>query len=152
MVILTAQFRLCYDNNTIESIVPPRNTGCLWVLSTSVYQLLRTSVHSIFYPLPWPQFIPSSTCFLDLSSFHLLPASLTSVHSIFYPLPWLPIFSSYFSVFLSSCFPEGSKVGQPLVSLHPLFLMCDQSIQIFFFLFLHLYLLVLLLSIDLCWK
>jgi len=92
----------------IESIVPFRNIGCLWVLSTSVYRLLRTSVHSSFYLLLW-----------------------------------LPIFSSYFSVFLSSCFPEGSKVGQPLVSLHPLFLMCDRSIQIFFFLFLHLYLLVL---------
>ena len=84
-----------HDNNIIiiKSIVPSRNIGCLWVLSTSVYQLLRTLVHSSFYPLPW-----------------------------------LPIFSSYFSVFLSSCFPEGSKVGQPLVSLHPLFLMCDQSI------------------------
>ena len=77
----------------IESIVASRNIGCLWVLSTSVYRLLRTLVHSSFYPLPW-----------------------------------LPIFSSCFSVFLSSCFPEGSKVGQPLVSLHPLFLMCDRSI------------------------
>ena len=74
-----------------------RNIGCLWVLSTAVYQLLRTLVHSSFYPLPW-----------------------------------LPIFSSYISVFLSSCFPEGPKVGQPLVSLHPLFLMCDQSINFFF--------------------
>ena len=37
-------------------------------------------------------------------------------------LPWLPIFSSYFSFFLSSCSPLGSKVGQPLVSLHPLLL------------------------------
>jgi hypothetical protein len=78
----------------IVPIVPSRNIGCLWVLSTSVYRLLRTSVH------------PS-----------------------FYSLPWLPIFSSYFSVFLSSCFPEGFKVGQPLVSLHSLFLMCDRSIS-----------------------
>ena len=101
----------------IESIVPSRDMGCLWVLSTSVYRLLRTLVHSSFYPLPW-----------------------------------LPIFSSYFSVFLSSCSPEGSKVGQPRVSFHPLSLMRDQSIWIFFFLFLHLYLLVLLLSIGLCWK
>jgi len=77
----------------IESIVPSRNIGCLWVLSTSVCRLLRTLVHSSFYPLPW-----------------------------------LPIFSSYFSVFLSSCFPEGSRVGQPLVFLHLLFLMCDRSI------------------------
>jgi len=77
----------------IESIVPSRNTGCLRVLSTSVYQLLGTLVNSSFYPLPW-----------------------------------LPIFSICFSVFLSSCFLEGSKVGQPLVLLHPLFLMCDQSI------------------------
>ena len=75
------------------------NIGCLWVLSTSVYRLLRTLVHSSFYPLPR-----------------------------------LPIFSSCFSVFLSSCFPEGSRVGQPLLSLHPLFLICDQSILIFFFL------------------
>jgi hypothetical protein len=67
----------------IESIVPSRNVGCPWVLSTSVYRLLRTLVHSIFYPLPW-----------------------------------LPIFSSCFSVFPSSCFPEGSKVGQPLVLLY----------------------------------
>jgi hypothetical protein len=59
-----------------ESIVPSRNIGCLWVLSTSVYRLLRTSVHSNFYALPW-----------------------------------LPIFSICFSVYLSSCFPEGSKVG-----------------------------------------
>jgi len=44
----------------------------------------------------------------------------TLVHSTFYLLPWLPIFSSCFLVFLHSCFPEGSKVGQPLVSLHPL--------------------------------
>ena len=71
----------------IESIVPSRNTGCLRVLSTSVYQLLGTLVNSSFYPLPW-----------------------------------LPIFSICFSVFLSSCFLEGSKVGQPLVLLHPLFL------------------------------
>jgi hypothetical protein len=77
----------------IESIIPSRNIGCLWVLSTSVYRLLRTLVYSSFYLLPW-----------------------------------LPIFSSCFSVFLFSCFPEGSKVGQPLVSLHPLFVMCDQSI------------------------
>ena len=69
----------------IESIVPSRNIGCLWVLSTSVYQLLGTLVHSSVYPLPW-----------------------------------LLIFSSCFSVFLSSCFLEGSKVGQPLVLLHPL--------------------------------
>ena len=74
-------------NIVIESIVPSRNIGCLWVLSTSDYRLLRTLVHSSFYLLPW-----------------------------------LPIFSSCFSVFLSSCFLEGSKVGQPLVSLHPLFL------------------------------
>ena len=60
----------------IESIVPTRNIGCLWVLATSVYRLLRNLVHSSFYPFPW-----------------------------------LPIFSSCFSVFLSSCFPEGSKVG-----------------------------------------
>jgi len=58
----------------IESIVPSRNIGCLWILSTSVYWLLRNLVHSSFHPLPW-----------------------------------LPIFTSYFSVFLSSCFPEGSK-------------------------------------------
>ena len=77
----------------IESIVPSRNIGCLWVLSTSVYQLLGTLVHFSFYPLPW-----------------------------------LLTFSSCFSVFLSSCFLEGSKVGQPLVLLHPLFLMCDLSI------------------------
>ena len=77
----------------IGSIVPSRNIGCLWVLSTSVYRLLRTLVHSSFYPLPW-----------------------------------LPIFSSYFSIFLSSFFPEGSTVGQPLVSFHPLYLMCDRSI------------------------
>ena len=83
----------------IQSVVPSRNIGFLWVLSTSVYRLLRTSVHSSFYPLPWS-----------------------------------PIFSSYFFVFLSSCFPEGSKVGQPLVSLHPLFLMCDRSILNFLFL------------------
>ena len=74
----------------IKSIVPSRNIGCLWVLSTSVYRLLRTLVHSSFYPLPW-----------------------------------IPIFSSYFSVFLSSCFLEGSKVVHSFVSLHPLFLMCD---------------------------
>jgi hypothetical protein len=44
-----------------ESIVPSRNIGCLWVLSTSVYQLLRTLVHSSFYPLTWlPKF---SSCF-----------------------------------------------------------------------------------------
>ena len=79
----------------IESIVPSRNIGCLWVLSTSVYQLLRTLVHSSFYPLPW-----------------------------------LPIFSSCFSVYLSSCFPEGYKVGQPLVSLHPFF--CVWSIHLNF--------------------
>ena len=36
----------------IESIIPSRNIGCLWVLSTSVYRLLRTLVHSSFYPLP----------------------------------------------------------------------------------------------------
>jgi hypothetical protein len=36
----------------IESIVSSRNIGCLRVLSTSVYRLLRTSVHSSFYPLP----------------------------------------------------------------------------------------------------
>ena len=30
-----------------------RNIGCLWVLSTSVYQLPRTFVRSSFYPLPW---------------------------------------------------------------------------------------------------
>ena len=30
-----------------------RNIGCLWVLSTSVYQLPRTLVRSSFYPLPW---------------------------------------------------------------------------------------------------
>jgi predicted small integral membrane protein len=77
----------------MESIVPSRNIGCLQVLSTPVYRLLRTLVHSSFYPLPW-----------------------------------LPIFSSYFSVFLSSCFCEDSKVGQPLALLHPLFLMCDQFI------------------------
>ena len=65
-----------YNNNIIKSIVPSRNIGCLWVLSTSVYRLLRTLVHSSFYPLPW-----------------------------------LPIFSSCFSVFLSSSFPEDSKVG-----------------------------------------
>jgi hypothetical protein len=53
----------------IKSIVPARNIGCLWVLSTSVYRLLRTLFHSSFDPLPW-----------------------------------LPIFSSYFSVFL---FPWG---------------------------------------------
>ena len=76
----------------MESIIPSRNIGCLWVLSTFVYRLLRTLVHSRFYPLPW-----------------------------------LPIFSSRFSVFLSSCFPEGSKIGQLLISLHPVFLMCDQS-------------------------
>ena len=67
----------------IEPNVPSRKIGCLWVLSTSVYRLLRTLVYSSFYRLPW-----------------------------------LPISSSCFSVFLSSCFPEGSKVGQPLVSLH----------------------------------
>jgi len=71
----------------IESIVPSRNIGCLWVLSTYVYQLLGTLVHSSFYPLPW-----------------------------------LPIFSSCFSVFLSSCVLEGSKVGPPLILFHPLFL------------------------------
>ena len=71
----------------IKSIVPSRNMGCLLVLSTSVYRLLRTLVHSSFYPLPS-----------------------------------LSIFSSYFSVFLSSWFPEGSKVGQPLVSVYPHFL------------------------------
>jgi len=106
-----------YNNIIIQSIVLSRKIGCLWVLSTSVYRLLRTSVHSSSYLLPW-----------------------------------LLIFSSYFSVFLSSCFPEDSKVVHSLVSVHPLFLMCDQSIQIFFFLFVHLYLPVLLLSIDLCWK
>ena len=59
----------------IYSIVPSfRNTCCLWVLSTSVYQLLGTLVHPTFYPLPW-----------------------------------LPIFSSCFSVFLSSCFLEGTS-------------------------------------------
>ena len=51
----------------------------------------------------------------------------TLVHSSFYPLPWLLIFSSYFSVFLSSSFLEDSSVGRPLVFLHPLFLMCDLS-------------------------
>ena len=71
----------------ITSIIPSRNIGCLWVLSISVYRLLRILVYSSFYSLPW-----------------------------------LPIFSSCFSVFLSSCFPEGSRVGQALVSLHPLFL------------------------------
>jgi len=30
-----------------------RNIGCLWVLSTSVYQLPETLVHSSFYPLLW---------------------------------------------------------------------------------------------------
>ena len=95
-----------YNIIIIESIVPSRNIGCLWVLSTSIYRLLRTLVHSSFYPLQW-----------------------------------LSIFSIYFSVILSSCLPEGSKVGQPLLFLHPLFLICDQSIQIFFFLFVHLYLL-----------
>jgi len=70
-----------------------RNISCLWVLSTSVYRLLRTLVHSISYPLPY-----------------------------------LPIFSSYFSVFLSSCFLEDSKIVHSLVSLHLLFLICDQPI------------------------
>ena len=36
----------------IMSIVPSRSIGCLWVFSTSVYQLPRTLVHSSFYPLP----------------------------------------------------------------------------------------------------
>ena len=60
----------------IKSIVPSRSIGCLWVFSTSVYQLPRTLVHSSFYPHPW-----------------------------------LLIFSSYFSVFFSSCFLEDSSVG-----------------------------------------
>jgi hypothetical protein len=58
----------------------------------------------------------------------------TLVHSSFYPLPCLPTFSSRFSVFLSSRFPEGFKVGQPLVSLHPLFLMCETDPSKFLFL------------------
>ena len=33
----------------IESIVPSRNIGCLWVLCNSVCRLLRTLVHSSFY-------------------------------------------------------------------------------------------------------
>ena len=94
---------ICNSNIIIiESIVPSRNIGCLWVLSTSEYQLLGTLVYSSFYPLPWL------------------------------------LISSCFSVFLSSRFLDGSKEGHPLVLLHPLFLMCDQSIKIFFFLFLFL--------------
>ena len=77
----------------IDSVGLSRNIGCLWVLSTSVYRLLRNLVHSSSYPL------------------HCLP-----------------IFSSYFSVFLSSCFLEDSKIVHSLLSLHLLFLMCDQSI------------------------
>jgi len=57
-----------------------------------------------------------------MSPFHFYQLLGTLVHSSFYPLPWLPIFSSCFSVFLSSCFLEGSRVGQLLVLLHPIFL------------------------------
>jgi hypothetical protein len=57
------------------------------------------------------------------------------------------MFSNYFLVFLSSCFPEGSIVRWPFVFLHHLFLVCDQSIQIFSFLFLNLHLLGPLLSL-----
>jgi len=56
-----------------------------------------------------------------MSPFHFYQLLRTLVHCSFYPLPWLLIFSSCFSVYLSSCFPEGSKVGQPLVSLHQVF-------------------------------
>ena len=88
----------------IKAIVPSRSIGCLWVFSTSVYQLPRTLVYSSFYPLPW-----------------------------------LLIFSSHFSVFLSSCFLEDSSVGQPLVFLHPVFLMCDvdPDIGLYYHLFIH---------------
>jgi len=80
----------------IKSIIPSRNIGCLWVLSTSVYRLLRTLVHSSFYPLPW-----------------------------------LPIFSSCFSVFLSSCFPEGSRYS-PMILFNwaslPFWYKCSDTI------------------------
>ena len=43
------------NNNNVRCSF--RNIGCLWVLSTSVYQLPGTLVHSSFYPLlGWPIF------------------------------------------------------------------------------------------------
>ena len=75
------------NNNNKSPSFLSRNIGRLWALSTSVYRLLRTLVHSSSYTL---------SC--------------------------LPISSSYFSVFLSSCFLEDSKIVHSLVSLHLLFL------------------------------
>jgi hypothetical protein len=40
-----------FNNNRIRC--PPRNTGCLWALSTSGYQPPRTVVRSSFYPILW---------------------------------------------------------------------------------------------------
>ena len=54
------------NNNNNKVHCSFRNMGCLWVLSTSVYQLTRTLVRSSFYPLPWwPIFTSYSWVFLS---------------------------------------------------------------------------------------
>ena len=72
----------------IESIVPSRNIGCLWVLSTSV-QLLGTLVHSSFYPLPWG--------FQSRAAFGTFPSSFLNVWPIHLNFLFL------ISKFISSC-------------------------------------------------
>jgi hypothetical protein len=77
----------------IESIVPFRNIGCLWVLSTSVYRLLRTAVHSSFCPLYYNNIIIESIVpFRNIGCLWVLSTSVyrllrTAVHSSFCPLP-----------------------------------------------------------------
>ena len=87
----------------IESIVFSRNIGCLWVLSTSVYRLLRTLVHSSFYPLPWLPISSYFSVFLfpwgfqSRAAFGISPSSFLNVWPIHINFLFL------ISTFISSC-------------------------------------------------
>ena len=88
----------------IESIVPSRNIGCLRVLSTSVYQLLGTLVHSSFYPLPWlPIFSSCFSVFLFPWGFQSRAAFGTSPSSFLNVWPIHLNFLFLISKFISSC-------------------------------------------------
>ena len=88
----------------MKSIVPSRNIGCLCVLSTSVYRLLRTSVHSSFYPFPWlPIYSSYFSDFLFPWGFQCRAAFGISPSSFLNVWPIHLNFLFLISTFISSC-------------------------------------------------
>ena len=95
------------NNNNKSPSFLSRNIGCLRVLSTSVYQLLRTSVHSSSCPLPC---LPIFCSYFSVLPLFLFPwafqnSALFGISPSSFPNVW-PIHQNFLfliATFISSC-------------------------------------------------